>query len=182
MHLKTAAITQTLLLTAAVVVGSTGAAGAQSAPPLRGIPQSILLQHEDDIAALGQIARRPGPLGVAAQKALDLLKRHHQREIEYILPPLTLLSALSSGKVTPDMRWAIEMADKVKDNREIIFQEHTEITDAMNALLIEAQIVNDKEAVDFAHAVVADSLGDLELQEPMTILIGEYLRVKLAPK
>jgi hypothetical protein len=79
------------------------------------------------------------------------------------------------------MNWAIAMADKTKADSEIIFREHTEITEAMNDLLREAQMAGDKEAVDFAHAAVADSLSDLELQMPMTIVIGDYLRAKLAP-
>jgi len=35
--------------------------------------------------------------------------------------------------------------------------------------------------VDFARSAVADSMGDMELQEPMTVLIGEYLKLKLPP-
>jgi len=164
------------------MVSTAGTISAQPAPPAREIPQSILLQHEADIVQLEQLAQRAGPLGAAAQKALDVLRRHHAREAEYILPPLTLLSALAEGKVTPDMRWAIDMADKVRTNREAIFLEHTEITDAMNALLVEAQIVNDKEAADFAQMAVADSLADLELQEPMAILVGELIRARLGVK
>jgi DNA-binding XRE family transcriptional regulator len=181
MNPKTAAITRTLLLAAAIAGGTTAAARAQTPQATHDIPQSILLEHGDDINALTDLTHRPGQLGVVAQKALDLVKRHHQREVEYILPPLTLLPALSEGKATPDMSWAIAMADKVKATREEIFQEHADLTDAMNAILSEAERVDDKEAGDVARALVADALGDLEIQEPTTVLIGEYLRLKLAP-
>jgi hypothetical protein len=73
------------------------------------------------------------------------------------------------------------MADKVKATREEIFLEHTAVTDAMNAILLEADKVDDKEAAEFARAAAADSLGDLEIQEPTTVLIGEYLKLKLGP-
>jgi hypothetical protein len=33
--------------------------------------------------------------------------------------------------------------------------------------------------LDFAQAAVADSLNDLELIEPMSIVIGDYLKAKL---
>jgi hypothetical protein len=36
------------------------------------------------------------------------------QKLELILPPLTLVQLLSEGKVTPDMKWAIAMADRVK--------------------------------------------------------------------
>ena len=180
MRTRKATVVRGLLLAGVLLIGATGAAGAQSAAPMREIPQSILLQHQDDISQLTELADRPGPLGSAAKNALALFKRHYQREVDYILPPLTLLSVLATGKVTADMRWAIDMADKVKADSEAIFQEHGEITEAMNLLLKEAQIAGDKEAMDFAHAAVADSLSDLELQMPMTIVIGDYLRTKLA--
>ena len=32
---------------------------------------------------------------------------------------------------------------------------------------------------EFAHGAVADSLNDVELLEPMSIVIGEYLKAKL---
>jgi hypothetical protein len=181
MRSKVVTVSSTLLIAGSLWAGATGAAGAQPAPAVREIPQSILLQHEDDISQLTNLGNRPGQLGVAAKKALELLKRHYRREVDYILPPLTLLPILATGKVTPDMNWAIAMADKTKADSEEIFREHTEITDAMNDLLKEAQIAGDKEAIDFAHAAVADSLSDLELQLPMTIVIGDYLRAKLAP-
>ena len=109
-----------------------------------------------------------------------LFKQHLQREEEFILPPLTLLPQLADGKVSPDMKWAIAMADRVKAEREKTYQEHTQITDAMNALAAAARKAHDAEALEFAQAAVADSLNDLELLEPMSIVIGDYLKAKLA--
>jgi DNA-binding XRE family transcriptional regulator len=161
-----------------IAMGAVAAGGAM-AQPAHDIPQSIRLQHEEDEATLNELSRKPAPVGPAAKAALDLVKRHHQREAEYILPPLTLLPQLADGKVTPDMKWAIEMADKVKANHEQIFQEHAQITDAMNALLLAADRAHNAAAAEFARGAVADSLADMELDEPTTILIGDYLRSKL---
>jgi hypothetical protein len=161
-----------------VAIGAVAAGGA-AAQPAHDIPQSIRLQHQEDEATLTELSRKPAPVGPAAKAALDLLKRHHQREAEYILPPLTLLPQLADGKVTPDMKWAIEMADQVKASREQIFQEHAQITEAMNALLLAAERAHNPDAAEFARGAVADSLADMELDEPTTVLIGEYLRSKL---
>jgi hypothetical protein len=97
-----------------------------------------------------------------------------------VLPPLTLLPLLADGKVSPDMKWAIAMADRVRAEREQIFQEHTQITDAMNALATAAQKAHDTAAFDFARGAAADSLNDIELLEPMTIVVGDYLKAKLS--
>jgi hypothetical protein len=176
MNPRILATTMMIGLGAAALSGVPAPARAQQA---HDIPQSILLEHQEDEATLTALSREPAPVGPAAQAALDLLKRHHQREVEYILPPLTLLPQIADGKVTPDMKWAIAMADQVKANREQIFQEHAQITDAMNTLLQAAERAHNTAAAEFARGAVADSLADMELQEPMTIIIGDYLRSKL---
>ena len=79
------------------------------------------------------------------------------------------------------MKWAIAMADRVKAEREKTYQEHTQITDAMNALAAAARKAHDASALEFAQAAVADLLNDLELIEPMSIVIGDYLKAKLPP-
>jgi hypothetical protein len=160
-------------------VAASGVPASALAQQAHDIPQSIRLQHQEDEATLADLAGQPAPVGPAAQAALDLVKRHHQREADYILPPLTLLPQIADGKVTPDMKWAITMADQVKANGEEIFQEHAQITDAMNALLQAAEHANNAAAAEFARGAVADSLADMELQEPMTIIIGDFLRSKL---
>ena len=158
------------------------AARAQPVPPPKEIPQSLRVEHDNTLQQLTHLAQRKGAVGVAARDALVLFKRHTQREQEYILPPLTLLPLLADGKVSPDMRWAIDMADRVRKEREEIFIEHTRITDAMNTLAAAAQRLHDTEALDFARGAAADSLNDVELLEPMTVVIGDYLRAKLPPQ
>jgi hypothetical protein len=156
-------------------------AAAQQTSHAGDIPQSLRLEHENTLQQLNAFARRHGPVGAEAQKALSLFKQHIKREEDYILPPLTLLPALADGKITTDMKWAIEMADRVKADREEIFREHTQITDAMNRLAAAAERAKDTAALDFARGAVADSLNDIELVEPTAIVISEYLRARLPP-
>ena len=170
------------ILAGLVVCGLAGRAAAQSTPHAGEIPQSLRLEHEDTVRQLTALSHKRGPVGVEAGKAQVLFQEHLKREEEFILPPLTLLHDLANGKVSPDMRWAIAMADRVKAEREQTFEQHTKITDAMNALLAAARKAHDTEAIDFAQSAVADSLNDLELLEPMSIVIGEYLKAKLPPQ
>jgi hypothetical protein len=170
-----------LVLASVLAAPAAGPASAQTVSHAGDIPQSLRLEHADTLAQLTVLARRRGPVGVEAAQALELFKRHVKREEEYVLPPLTLLPVLADGKVTPDMKWAITMADRVQADREAIFQEHTQITDAMNALAVAAQRTHDTAALDFARSAVADSLNDTELVEPMAVVIGAYLKAKLPP-
>jgi hypothetical protein len=147
--------------------------------PPHNIPPSLAAEHAETMDRLQLLAARPGEVGAVARKALDVFRQHAERERDYIMPPLTLLPQLAEGKVTPDMAWALAMADRVKADREKIFEEHTMVTDIANALLAAGQRAHDAEAVEFAKAAVTDSLNDIEILEPAVVMIGDYLRAKM---
>lgn len=176
---RTATIAGGMVLLALTAVASGPPAWAQPADPAHEIPQAIRLEHVEVLARLTVFSRRRGPVGAEARKLLGLMKTHFQREEDFIMPPLTLLHALSRGQVTPDMKWAIAMADRVKAEREKIFEEHTRITEGQSLLLAAAERAHDAEVAEFARSAAADALADMELMEPMTVLIGDYLRSKL---
>jgi hypothetical protein len=168
-----------VVLAIVAACGLAAPTAAQTVSHAGQIPQSLRVEHENTLRELDALSRHRGAVGVEARKAFVLFKAHLQREEEFILPPLTLLPELADGKVTPDMKWAIDMADRVKAERELTYQQHTKITDAMNALADAARKVHDTAALDFAQGAVADSLNDMELEEPMSIVIGDYLKSKL---
>ena len=149
------------------------------APVAHPLPQSLINEHQETVERLSVLTKRPGQVGVEARKALAIFKRHIAREQEFILPPLTLLPLLADGKVTADMAWAIAMADRVRAEQEQIFQEHTEVTDVLNGLVVAATKAHDSDAKEFAEAAAGDSLNDVEILEPTVLLIGDYLRGKL---
>ena len=180
MGLRTAAVaaSMALLASAAFLPASTARAQQPQAHP---IPQSIRLDHAEAVRQLTAVAHCKGRVGEIARKALEVFKAHIRREEEYVLPPLTLAPAIAEGRVTPDMRWAIAMADRIKSDREIIFAEHTTITAWMNELAEAARRAHQQDVLDLAKSLVADSLNDTEVMEPAAIVIGEYLRSKLPP-
>ncbi len=153
--------------------------GAVQAQPAHQIPQSLAVEHHETIERLQALSKRPGAVGAAARRSLTLFRRHVEREEAFIMPPLTLLPALADGKASPDMAWALAMCDRVKAEQGEIFQEHTDITTAANALWSAGMAAHDREAMDFARGAVADSLNDLEIEEPAVLMIGAYLHAKL---
>ena len=177
---KAVATATLMLLTSIAAAGSWGGpAAAQAAPPAHDIPQSFRLAHEETLAQLTAIGKRHTRTGYIARRALEVFKEHIRREEEYILPPLTLAPAIAEGRVTPDMKWAIAMADRIKTDREVIFTEHTVITEWMIELAAAAERAHEPDVGAFARAAVADSLSDTEVTEPMAIVIGDYVRAKL---
>ena len=169
----------TSALLSLMLAGVAGQAMAQA--ERHDIPQSFAVAHQETLAELTAIAKRHGRIGEVARKALEAVKAHFRREEEYILPPLTLAPALADGHVTPDMKWAIAMADRIRADREAIFTEHTVITEWMNELAAAAERAHQADVIAFARGAVADSLNDTEVNEPMAIVIGDYIRAKLGP-
>jgi len=179
MHPRTPTMIALMAFTAAAWMGAAAAQPAPTAPPAHLIPQALQIEQKETLEQLSILARRQAPVGPAASRALELLRRHFAREQEYILPPLILLPLLADGKVTPDMAWALAMTDRVKAEREQIFEEHTEITEALNGLVVAAIQADDNDAKEFAESAAAESLTDLEILEPTLLLIGDTLRAKL---
>jgi hypothetical protein len=172
-----------MIVTALAVTALTTLAGlaqAQSAPAAHEIPQSQRSEHMENLQRLQGMAARPGKVGEIAKRAVALFKEHDARESDYIMPPLTLLPVLADGKVTPDMQWAVDMSDRVKADREVIFQEHTRMIDVLNQLRAAGEQAHDAEAVDFAQGAAIDALNDVEILEPTAVMIGDYIRAKLA--
>jgi hypothetical protein len=157
------------------------AARAQSAPAaeVRPIPQSQALEHDENLERLTLLAARPGKVGAVAKQAIALFKAHNARESEYILPPLVLLPYIADGKVTPDMAWALAMTDRVKADREQIFEEHAQVIAVLNELQAAGQEAHDQDAVEFARGAATDALNDVEILEPTVIMIGDVLHARL---
>lgn len=170
-----------LRLTALAVAATAASGGALAQPaPAHEIPQSQQSEHNENLERLQTLSKRPGRVGEVARQAVELFKTHFARENEYILPPLTLLPSIADGKVTPDMQWAIPMSDRVRADREVIFQEHTRMIDLLNELRAAGEKVHDEEAADFAEGAAIDALNDVEILEPASIMVGDTIRARLA--
>jgi hypothetical protein len=178
MHPRSPKLLALMAFTAAAWMTPSLTAVAQPAPQ-RLIPQSLQIEHKETLEQIQILAKRKGPVGVVAGKVFVLYKRHAAREDEFIFPPLTLLPLLADGKVTPDMAWALPMTDRVKAEQEQIFEEHTEITELLNQLVVAAATAHDNDAKEFAESAAAESLNDLEILIPTVSLIGDTLRSKL---
>jgi hypothetical protein len=170
-----------LIATAAVLPGQVRAQ-TPAVPAEHPIPESLHLEHQLTNEYLAKLSQRPGAVGVQAGKLLVLFKAHMAKEEEYILPPLVLLPALARGEVTPDMTWAIPMSDRVKAEQEEIFQSHVAVVEQAMALELAADNAGDEEVRDWVRSAIIDDMGDLELMEPMSALVGDIIRSKLPAK
>jgi hypothetical protein len=163
------------VLTAAPI--ATANAADQSAPR---VPQSVSYEHEQIIKDLTDFAKREVAHAAAAQKALIVIKAHYAKEQAFVLPPLALLPKIAKGAISKDMEPAIAMADHTKAALPELQNDHVQITSLMNELIEAGKADHDEELTRLATRVAIQSLNDFEMTQPTTILIGDYLRLRLA--
>ena len=97
-------------------------------------PQSLKVEHEELHGELAKATNAGGTTGEAAKVVAKALHSHFIKEEEYALPPLGLLPALALGKVSADMKDALDMTDKLRTDLGHMLLEHKEIVEALKAL------------------------------------------------
>jgi len=78
------------------------------------------------------------------------------------------------------MKWALPMIDRVKAEQAENIKIHEEITARLIKLYSAADDAGDEQAARIAREIASDLLHDDEVTEPTVLLLGEYLRTKLA--
>lgn len=144
------------------------------------IPQSIRHQHEQIINRLTVFAKDKGTVGAAASKALVFLKDHYAKEEAFVLPPLGLLSRIANGEISKDMEPAIAMADRTRAALPEFQKDHIQITSLMNELVEAGRSTGNNELLTLATRIASQSLNDMEVVQPTTIMIGNYVRERLS--
>ncbi len=145
------------------------------------VPQSVRFQHEQIMSRLEHFAQSKDPdLSAAAQKAAAFLKEHYAREESFVLVPLGLLPLIAKREVSNDMEPAIAMADRTRSALPEFESDHIKITSLMNELIDVGKKKKDQELVRLATRVAAQSLNDVEVNQPAAILVGDYIRLRLS--
>jgi hemerythrin-like domain-containing protein len=143
------------------------------------IPQSLKLEHEELHAELARATQVTGKIGESAKAVAKLLHPHFMKEEEYAMPPLGLLSSLSEGKVTPEMKDVFKMTDRLKAELPQMIDEHKAIIDALKILIDAATKEKKMEYVHFADKLMSHAQNEEEVLYPASILVGEYLKLNL---
>jgi hemerythrin-like domain-containing protein len=142
------------------------------------IPQSLELEHEELHQQLVDAIKEGGKVGEAAKAVSDVLHPHFEKEEEYALPPLGLLSSLvvEQDKITQEMKTVLIMIDKLKADLSDMFEEHKKIVASLNNLIDVAKKEDKTEVIQFAEKLKLHAKTEEQVLYPAAILIGEYLK------
>ena len=142
------------------------------------IPKPLKAEHEELHVMLKQATQLSGKTGEAAKAVAALLHPHFVKEEEYALPPLGLLTQLSAGIVTEDMKQVLPMTEKLKKELPEMLAEHRQIVAALQVLIKDATAENHPEVAEFADKLILHAQTEEEVSYPTAILIGEYIKLK----
>lgn len=142
-------------------------------------PSSITAEHRELHEQLELALKAGGKTGEAAGEVEKLLSTHFEKEEEYALPQLGLLSHLAMGHLSQDMREAIELSDRLKADMPKMLEEHKAIVAALDTLESAAIEENKPQAAEFAAHLKAHAVNEEQVTYPAAILVGEYLKLKL---
>lgn len=143
-------------------------------------PASALVEHARLLERLEAVAQRQDAVGTEGKRLLDAMRSHLSYREEVVLPAFSLLPRLADGVVTPDMTWAMALGDRVRRDRPQHLQTHLDITERLLAVHVAARSAGDEAVVQEMRDLAAFMLGDTEVDENVTALIGACLRQRLA--
>jgi hypothetical protein len=116
------------------------------------IPVSLKAEHQELHLELGNAIGLGGDTGEAAKAVAEVLHDHFLKEEEYALPQLGLLTALTEGKVTEEMRPAIDMAGKLAADLNQMLKGHKMVVRALEHLSETAK----REKIDERDQIISD--------------------------
>lgn len=143
------------------------------------IPDPLKLEHEELHAELVRATQAGGRVGEAAKGVAKVLHDHFVKEEEFALPPLGLLSSLARGEVDEEMKIATGMTDRLKAELPKMIEEHKAVVAELKKLIAAADADNKPEHARFAEKLMLHAQTEEEVLYPASILVGEYLKLKL---
>jgi hypothetical protein len=144
------------------------------------IPAPLVAEHEELHERLRQATKEGGAVGEAARALAKLMHPHFVKEDRYAMPPLGLLRRLANGEVTQDMQAVLVLSERLKQDLDAMLAEHKGIVAALQQLAEAARQENKPDYVAFSEALRRHAQTEEEVLYPAAILVGEYLKLKLA--
>ncbi len=144
------------------------------------IPESLELEHEELHRQLVDAVKEGGKVGEAAKAVAEVLHPHFEKEEEYALPPLGLLSTLAKQtQIGPEMKSILTMTERLKADLPNMIEEHNGIVTALEHLIEVAEKENKPGIIQFAEKLKLHAKIEEQVLYPTAILIGEYLKLRL---
>jgi hypothetical protein len=144
------------------------------------VPRSIKHEHEALHVELRDAVGAGGRTGAAATDVEKLLRPHFEKEEQFALPPLSMLRAFVNGEAPANAEDALVLTERFRSEYDKMLEEHEAIVVALKQLESEATAEGKTAHAEFSRKLRHHAQMEEEVLYPTTLLIGEYLKLKLA--
>jgi hemerythrin superfamily protein len=142
-------------------------------------PEPLRDEHQAFRDELLRAIKTGGELGNIAKQIDQILNPHFRIEEEFAFPPLALMVPLSRGKIDPDMKDALGIIDRLKDELPKLTDDHLQIILKLKEFDDAVKIEKKVEFAQFSQKLIHHARAEEGILYPAAILIGEYLSPKL---
>lgn len=139
----------------------------------------LKMEHEAMQEDLARASRAGGQTEKAAWQVTRVLFPHIYREEEFAIPPLFLLPQLARGEFTPEMESILSKTEVLKAELPRMLAEHKAIVAALRRLLEAATAEGHAGFASFAQKLILHAQMEEEVLYPASILVGEFVKLKL---
>jgi hypothetical protein len=143
------------------------------------LPTVLTMEHEAIREELGRATHAGGRTGEAAWQVTRVLFPHIYREEQFAIPPLLLLPRLAAGEFTRDMEEILAQTEVLKTELPRMLEEHKAIVAALQKLLQAATAERLVGYARLAQKLILHAQTEEELLYPASILVGEYVKLRL---
>lgn len=146
------------------------------------VPSSIKKTHEFLLERIRKLTLNKDSSGIIALKLEDLMQHHFKEEEDFILPLLGLLPLLANEQMPEQNKELLLLSEKVKSQLNHMSAEHQLIAAYIEELKKASDKESQTEIIEFENEVIEHATSEEEVFFPASILVGEYLKLKLVVK
>ena len=143
------------------------------------LPPVLTMEHEAIQEELSRATRIGGRTGQAAWEVTRVLFPHVYREEAFAIPPLLLLPRLARGEFEPEMEGMLQKTEIMKSEFPRMLDEHKIIVGALQKLLQASTSEGHTGYARLAQKLILHAQTEEEILYPASILVGEFLKLKL---
>ena len=143
------------------------------------LPSVLRTAHEELHEEMVAATRLGGETGAAAQAVVRVLFPHVLLEEEFGIPPLSLLPRLARGEISADMASVLRWTELLKAELPRMLDEHRQIVAALKVFLRAATAEQHSGYARLAEKLNVHVQLEEEVLYPASIVVGEYLKLKL---
>jgi hypothetical protein len=143
------------------------------------LPSVLQLAHTELHEEMVEASHLGGETGAAARGVVKVLFPHVLLEEEFGIPPLSILPRLARGEIAEDMRVVLRWSDLLKAELPRMLQEHRQIVEALQVFLSAAKAEGHRDYARLAEKLLLHVRLEEEVLYPASIVVGEYVRLKL---